>query len=121
VSSEDELESRMCPVCCGKMKLARVGGHPKVSTYQCLSCKECHDGRGLDRERFLLPVAHVQAEIKKSFIGKGAASPPPRRSYSATAPLSAIKSFGNSRPLKRRALGIKLLAFGNVRWEFYRL
>jgi hypothetical protein len=40
VSSEDELESRMCPVCRGKMKLARVGGHPKVSTYQCLSCKE---------------------------------------------------------------------------------
>ena len=40
MSSEDELESRMCPVCRGKMKLARVGGHPKVSTYQCLSCKE---------------------------------------------------------------------------------
>jgi len=40
VSSEDELESRMCPVCRGKMKLARVGRHPKVSTYQCLSCKE---------------------------------------------------------------------------------
>jgi hypothetical protein len=40
VSSEDELESRMCPVCRGKIKLARVGGHPKVSTYQCLSCKE---------------------------------------------------------------------------------
>ena len=39
MSSEDELESRMCPVCRGKMKLARVGGHPKVSTYQCLSCK----------------------------------------------------------------------------------
>jgi hypothetical protein len=40
VSSEDELESRTCPVCRRKMKLARVGGHPKVSTYQCLSCKE---------------------------------------------------------------------------------
>ena len=40
MSSEDELESHMCPVCRGKMKLARVGGHPKVSTYQCLGCKE---------------------------------------------------------------------------------
>ena len=50
MSSEDELESRMCPVCRGKMKLARVGGHPKVSSYQCLSCKEVmtvEDGAGI--------------------------------------------------------------------------
>ena len=40
MSSEDELESRICPVCRGEMKLAREGGHPKVSTYQCLRCKE---------------------------------------------------------------------------------
>jgi transposase-like protein len=30
----------MCPFCRGKMKLVRVDGHPKLSTYQCLSCKE---------------------------------------------------------------------------------
>jgi hypothetical protein len=40
VSSEGELEPRACPACRGKMKLARVGGLPKVNTYQCLSCKE---------------------------------------------------------------------------------
>jgi transposase-like protein len=40
----------MCPFCRGTMKLARVSGHPKVSTYQCLSCKEIttvEDGPGI--------------------------------------------------------------------------
>jgi hypothetical protein len=40
VSSEDELEFRICPVCRGEMKLTRVGRHPKVRTYQCLRFKE---------------------------------------------------------------------------------
>jgi hypothetical protein len=40
VSSEGELEPRVCPVCRGKMKVAPVGGLPKVHTYQCVSCKE---------------------------------------------------------------------------------
>jgi transposase-like protein len=39
VPSEGELEPRVCPVCRRKMKLARVGGLLKVTTYQCLSCK----------------------------------------------------------------------------------
>jgi len=30
----------MCPNCRGKMNLIRVDGHPKLSTYQCLSCME---------------------------------------------------------------------------------
>ena len=50
MSSEDDLESRMCPFCRGKMKLVRVDGHPKLSTYQCLSCKEVttvEDGAGI--------------------------------------------------------------------------
>jgi hypothetical protein len=39
----------MCPFCRGSMKLARVDGHPKISTYQCLSCKEVTtDGAGID-------------------------------------------------------------------------
>jgi hypothetical protein len=40
VSPEGELEPRVCPVCRRKMKLAGVGGLPKVTTYQCLSCKD---------------------------------------------------------------------------------
>jgi hypothetical protein len=40
MSSEDDLESRMCPFCLGTMKLAGAGGHPNLSTYQCFSCKE---------------------------------------------------------------------------------
>ncbi len=40
----------MCPFCRGKMKLVRVDGRPKLSTYQCLSCKEVTtvvDGAGI--------------------------------------------------------------------------
>ena len=40
MSSEDDLESRMCPFCHRTMKLAGAGGHPNLSTYQCFSCKE---------------------------------------------------------------------------------
>ena len=50
MSSEDDLECRMCPFCRGRMKLTRVGGHPKLSTYQCLRCKEVttvEDGAGI--------------------------------------------------------------------------
>ena len=39
MSSEDDLESRMCPFCHGRMKLVRVDGHPKLSTHQCPSHK----------------------------------------------------------------------------------
>jgi len=50
MSSEHDLESRMCPFCHGRMKLVRVDGHPKFSTYQCLSHKEVRtfeDGTGI--------------------------------------------------------------------------
>ncbi len=50
MSSEDDLESRMCPFCRGTMRLARVDDHPKLSSYQCLSCKEVttvEDGAGI--------------------------------------------------------------------------
>ena len=50
MSSEDDLECRMCPFCRGRMKLAGAGSHPKLSTYQCLSCKEVttvEDGAGI--------------------------------------------------------------------------
>jgi len=50
MASEDDLESRMCPFCHGRMKLVRVDGHPKLSTCQCLSHKEVtalEDGAGI--------------------------------------------------------------------------
>jgi len=50
MSSEDDLKSRMCPFCRGRMKLVRVDGHPKLSIYQCLSHKEVttvEDGTGI--------------------------------------------------------------------------
>jgi transposase-like protein len=30
----------MCPLCRGTMKLVQVGGHPILSTYQCLDCEK---------------------------------------------------------------------------------
>jgi len=41
----------MCPFCRGTMKLIRVGGHPMLSTYQCLDCQEVtttEDGAKID-------------------------------------------------------------------------
>jgi transposase-like protein len=39
----------MCPFCRGTMKLARIDGHLKISTYRCLKCREVmtvEDGAG---------------------------------------------------------------------------
>jgi hypothetical protein len=50
MSSDDDLESRMCPFCRGSMKLVRLDGYPKLSTYQCLRCEEVtmiEDGAGI--------------------------------------------------------------------------
>ena len=55
---------------------------------------------------------------QKELYRKGAASPPPRRSYPATARFSFIQSILRMQPLrrlKRHALGIKLPAFGERR------
>ena len=58
-----------------------------------------HDGRGLGRKWFLLPVAHVQAEIKKSFI-EGARLALPR-----AAPIQQLRPF----PAFNQILGIQPL------------
>ncbi len=106
-----------------------------------------HDGRGLGRKWFLLPVAHVQAEIKKSFIERARLALPRAAPIQQLRPFPVFNQILRIQPLrrlKRPALGIKLLAFGErrshveaiargthagaerkfkrcQRWEFYRL
>jgi hypothetical protein len=78
-----------------------------------------HDGRGLGRERFLLPVAHVEAEIKKSFIERarlalpGAAPiqqlrpfPQSTRSETAASPPQTPRARHQAAGLRERPLGV---------------
>jgi len=91
VSSKDELEFRMCPVCRGKMKLARAGGHPKVSTYQCLSCKEVMTVEDSAGSCSYFEWLMSRPKSKRA-LSKARVSPHPRHFYPATAPLSSIPS-----------------------------
>ena len=79
-----------------------------------------HDSRGLGSERFLLPVAHVQAEIKKSFVESA------RLALPRAAPIQQLRPF--PQPSERAASPPQTprarhqpLALGDVRWEFYRI
>jgi hypothetical protein len=118
---------------------ARPGRRPSEGQYLSMpQLQGGHDGRGLGRERFLRPVAHVQAEIKKSFVE--------RARLARAAPIQQLPPFPVFNQILRihPALGIKLLAFGErrshveaiargthagaerkfkrcQRWEFYRL
>jgi hypothetical protein len=56
-----------------------------------------HDGRGLGREWFLLPVAHVQAEIKESFIERA------RLALPRAAPIQQLRAFALCKALSGSA------------------
>ena len=63
-----------------------------------------HDGRGLGREWFLLPVAHVQAEIKKSFIERA------RLALPRAVPIQQLRAF----PVFNQSFGCSRFAASNA-------
>ena len=74
---------------------ARPGRRPSEGQYLSMpQLQGGHHGRGLVREWFLLPVAHVQAEIKKSFIER---APLTLTRAVPIQQLRPFKSFGYSR------------------------
>ena len=67
---------------------ARPGRRPSEGQYPSMAqLQGGHDGRGLGREWFLLPVAHVQAEIKKSFIERA------RLALPRAVPIQQLRAF----------------------------
>ena len=100
---------------------ARQGRRPSEGQYLSMpQLQGGHDSRGLGSERFLLPVAHVQAEIKKSFVESA------RLALPRAAPIQQLRPF--PQPSERAASPPQTprarhqpLALGDVRWEFYRI